>query len=320
MKVLNFLYRKKWFWRLNNAIERDLSFKAFRWGYRVRHEWWQQKRSYRLLRSFLPRFILQLLYAGVVVLVFEWLNLVLPLPKSFTIDYEVARPLIGTIVTVVGIFLGLYFTAVSAIAGGLLMRATEDLQQVFLREATGRDYITTLGMTVVLGVYYLALAAVKYPFSPYGILAIVLLVVYGVIRFIVLGFRTFYFLHPIQACTTITSDAGFAIENATAKGFGWRKNYLQDHYKKQAIRSVGTLRSLIRFGVDAIKVSDEQLIEIVQYTHGLLQYYLDKKKQIPTEGQWYRGKPKFEQWIFASESALVTALNTNDRRNRLVER
>src|SRR5213594_1593914 len=112
MKVRNSLYSKKWFWRLRNAYERIVSFNAFSWQYRARHYLWQEKRSYHVVRSFLFRFASRLLYAALIVILFEVLNLRMPLPKSFTMDHEIARSLIGTIVTVVGIFLGLYFTAV----------------------------------------------------------------------------------------------------------------------------------------------------------------------------------------------------------------
>jgi hypothetical protein len=218
--------------------------------------------------------------------------------------------LISTVVMVCGIFLGLYFTAVSAIAGNLFMRATEDLQQLFLRERKGHQYIKTLVFTTVIGIFYLFLHAFNYSISPFGPIVIALLAAYSIVRFLSLGSRTFYFIHPVEATATITSDAAYAILNASIHGFGWNKPFLQNHYKKQAESALTTLRSLINFGVEAVKLSEEQLVEIARYTGGLLNYYLEKKKQIPTESYWYKSRAQFQNWILADSTAVTMALNT----------
>ena len=216
----------------------------------------------------------------------------------------------ATTVTVVGIFLGLYFTAVGAVAGSLFMRATDDLQELFLRNPSGREYIRTLGLTTVIGMYYLGLGAIGYEASIVGLVAVVLLASYAAIRFVALGFRTFHFIHPIEASATIAADIAYAIKGSSVGGFGWKRDYLQNHYREQAVRALNTLRSLISFCVETIKVSDEQLITVARYSVGLLNDYVDRKKQIPTESHWHATRYQFQNWILAEASELELALNT----------
>ena len=310
MKIGNFLYGKKWFWRARFFLQHNLSFKFFTRVYQGRHFAWREKNSLRHFRLFLTAFVLYLLYGIVVVILLEMLSSVLPIASSVSIQAEISRQFLATIVTVVGIFLGLYFTAVSAVAGSLFMRATNDLQELFLRDPKGRDYIRVLGLTIVIGIYYLGLGVLGYEFSIVGLVAIVLLASYAAIRFIVLGFRIFHFIHPVEASAAIVGDAAYAIKGSSVGGFGWRRDYLQNHYRKQAARSLNTLRSLISFCVEAIEVSDEQLVTVAEHSGSLLNYYVDRRKQIPTESHWHASRQQFQDWILANESELALALNT----------
>ena len=310
MKIGNFLYGKKWFWRARFFLQHNLSFKFFTRVYQGRHFAWRGKNSLRHFRLFLTAFVLYLLYGIVVVILLEMLSSVLPIASSVSIQAEISRQFLATIVTVVGIFLGLYFTAVSAVAGSLFMRATNDLQEQFLRDPKGRDYIRVLGLTIVIGIYYLGLGVLGYEFSIVGLVAIVLLASYAAIRFIVLGFRIFHFIHPVEASAAIVGDAAYAIKGSSVGGFGWRRDYLQNHYRKQAARSLNTLRSLISFCVEAIEVSDEQLVTVAEHSGSLLNYYVDRRKQIPTESHWHASRQQFQDWILANESELALALNT----------
>lgn len=310
MGLKNFLYSQRWFWRTKLYFEQGPSFNAFKRLYEGKYFLKDEKTSFLVLKSFLKSFVFYLLYGAFFVAIFELLNYVLPVKPPFKIDYEVARDLIVAIVTVVGVFLGLYFTAVSAVAGGLFMRATNNLQELFLRDWKSRQYIRTLGLTTVIGIYYLGLSSIEYKFSVFGIFTLILLVSYAAIRFVVLGFRTFYFIHPIEASATITGDAAYAIKHVVAGTFGWNKDYLQNHNRKRADAALQALLSLINFGVEAVKLTEEQLITIARYCAALLSFYLEKKKHIPSESFWFRQKQQFQKWIFADSNAVIMALNT----------
>ncbi|GAI33578.1 unnamed protein product, partial [marine sediment metagenome] len=182
--------------------------------------------------------------------------------------------------------------------------------RLFIREKKGQQYIKTLALTMVIGIFYLALETFGYPVSSIGPILIAILAAYVVVRFISLGSRIFYFLHPIEASATITGDAAYAIQNATAQGFGWGKPYLQNHYREQADYALNTLQSLIDFGVNVVNLSNEQLVTIARYVGGLINYYLVRKKRIPTESYWFKTKPQFQNWILADSSEIILALNT----------
>ena len=121
MRIRNFLYGKRWFWRVRYFLQRSLLFELFKRVYQGRRFAGREKSSLHRFRSFLTDFVLYLLYGILVVILLETLNSVLPIASSVSIQAETSRQFLATIVTVVGIFLGLYFTAVSAVAGSLFI-------------------------------------------------------------------------------------------------------------------------------------------------------------------------------------------------------
>lgn len=287
-----------------------MSFQLFKHLYVLRHYYREQRISSALLQRHVRSFVLNVLASAVFIFLFEYLAKIFPYEIPFSPTKDELGLLISTVVLVCGILLGLYFTAASAVAGNLFMRATEDLQQLFLRERKGRQYIKTLVFTAVIGIFYLFLQAFDYSISPFGPVVIALLAAYSIVRFLSLGSRTFYFIHPVEAAATITSDASYAILNASSHDFGWNKPLLQNHCRRQAEGALATLRSLITFGIETVKLSEEQLVDIVGYIGGLFNDYLEKKKHIPSESYWYKSKTQFQNWILADSAALSVALNT----------
>lgn len=310
LKIINFFQSKAVFWKVKLFFQQKISFKLFRELYGIHHSIREHKISAILLRHSLGGFLKNLLYSAVFIFLFEFLAAIFPYEIPFSPAKDELGLLLTAVATVCGVFLGLYFTAVSAAAGNLFMRAPENLQKLFLRERRGRQYIRTLTFTTVISLSYLFLQALGYTISPLGPIVIIVLAGYAVFRFLYLGPQTFYFIHPEEAASTIRSDTAYAIQNACAGGFGWDKPFLQNHYKIQAQSALASLRSLINFGIETVKLSEEQLVTIANYAKSLFIYYLGNKKKIPTQSYWYRTKTQFPNWILADSSAIAIALNT----------
>lgn len=303
------LQNKATYWKLKASFDGKVTFNVFKRLYLLRNHYQEESVSADILRQTLPSVLGAGLYSAFFVFVTELFSH-LAKHVSYTLGKDELGLLVSTVVTVTGVFLGLYFTALSAVAGSLFMRAPEDLQLLFFRNRQGNQYIKTLVMTMLTGVYYLLLRSYGYKVGFLGPILITALTVYAIVRFMSLGIRTFYFIHPGEASATVTGDAARAIDGAGARGLGWKQPFLQNHSRKQAKQSLRTLTSLIDFGVDAIKLSEQQLVDIARYTGGLLAYYIEHKKKIPTESEWFDTKQKHQNWLLADSSELTMALNT----------
>ena len=306
----NFFEGSAIFWIVRKWSSERIDFPFFSRLYGLRKFGRDQKTDVYVFFGSLPSVVWYIASAGLFILVTQWLGTFLTWDFSTAFTDDHIGLLISTIVTVSGVFLGLYFAALSAVAGGLFMRAPDDLQSIFIRERRGKQYVRIIALTTLIGIFYLFLRTFDYTLSPVGPFILSLLAAYSVVRFLALGTQTFYFIHPTETCAAITGDCSVAINSASVEGYGWRKDYLQNHYRKQAQNALGTLESLVDFGAEALKLSDEQMTVIVRAVAGLLVFYLDKKKRIPSDSFWYRQKVQHKNWILTDAIELTLSLNT----------
>lgn len=308
-RLRNNLQNKSIWWKSKLWIETKVIFKSHKKLYGLRYKYRDEKFSSIILRKSLGAILKTTVIAVVFIVATEALSEVSG-DIVYTLGSEELGLLIATVVTITGVFLGLYFTALSAVAGNLFMRAPERLQALFLRERKGSQYIKTLVLTMIIGIIYLLLRSFGYQVGFMGPVFITILAIYAVIRFMALGFQTFYFINTQEAASILTGDVAYSIDNASAGKRGWKKDYLQEHHRKQAKNALDTLSNLVDFGIDPIKLSGSQLLDISKFTAGLLNYYIKKKKSIPTESKWFATKYEHQNWLITEEAAVNMALNT----------
>ncbi len=310
LSVKNYLNKKKFFWRIVNFWKNSLVFPLWKNFYITRDIYREERISESILQRSVLSLVLNLAYAAVFIGIFEYLYTIFPYTFPFQLDAPSINDLLQTTITVTGVFLGLYFTAVSAIAGNLFIQAPKNLQDLFLRERKGKQYIRTLARTTIISLGYLLLQIFKYPVSPLGPIIVVVLAAYAVIRFLSLGSRVFYFLHPSETINAVTFDISSHIRRVAVHGFCWDKDFLQNHTRIKTEQSFDLAKSFIRFAKDKMNLSSEQMVEVAKYLGGLLGYYVEKKKEIPSRSYWFRPKREFQNWILANSNELSIALNS----------
>jgi hypothetical protein len=322
-QLINYFYNKQLFWKTKQWVDQKVVFVIFSNFHLIRNRFQEEKNTATILRYTIGGTLSTLLYSSIFILVLELLSIKFA-PIFFTLfDYGFPNTigedpiglLLSTIVTVNGVFLGLYFTALSAVAGNMFVKAPESLQQLFLKERQGKQYVDTVVATTVIGIFYLLARVFGYETSRLSILLLSILAVYAIARFISLGAKAFNFIHPVEASLTINNIAVNAMDNVMVSQIGWKKDYLQDHYRKEALRALNTLRDLVVFSFKEIKPSRQQYVDIVRNTANLLGYLITRKKTIPSESLWFTTQYKHQNWLLADSSEVTVALNTGTSLN-----
>lgn len=308
-RILNDLQNFKAFWKAGLFYQRRISFPIFSFTYSQKYKFREGTISFRILIATLGGFFRLLLIALVFIVSVDILTRITNLGE-LSLDEDALSQLLNTLVTTIGVLLGLYFAALSAVAGSLFMKAPKKLQDLFRRDRKGNQYIKTLVLVTIIGLIYMLLMAYDYNIGSIGPILITALALYATARMLAIGPLTFYFIHPGEAGSTLSGDAAKAIDNASYGGFGAKKDYLQKHYQKQAKESLDTYHELIGFGIDQLGLSPESHLEIAGSITGLLRYYLRHRKEIPSDSLWYAKKYKHKNWLLTQESALTMALNT----------
>lgn len=308
LQIKNDLYQTKSFWKIKGWVESRPLFWLWRGLNWADTRGTAARSSVSILLPTLYSFIKASIYGTIIILILQASSRFYVSP--FVLDKSAIDTLLTVIASVSGVFLGLYFTAISGIASSFLTRATPDVRQFFLSIPTGQQYIRTVAMTGIIAIFYIATKSLGYVINPLGIAFLALLAAYIIIRFWTVGSSVFDAMEPSSSMPWITRDAFNFIKGAAPPGFRWKTPVMQNHQRRRAAYQVTLIDNLLKFDVLEIKISDGELLTALRYVGGLLTAYRDQKQKIPTESLWYKTKVLSENWAFADSTRVLLAINT----------
>ena len=158
LRIKNFLHRKKSFWLLRKWFNGKANFKFWKTIFGLNYSYHESKSSFYLLLPTLGQFIRTTIYVVFIIFTLELWNFVYPVDATFykdIFDKQAIDTFLATIASISGVFLGLYFTAISSIAGNFLIRASQDIRRYFLLSPEGMQYVRTVALTGIIAVFYI---------------------------------------------------------------------------------------------------------------------------------------------------------------------
>jgi hypothetical protein len=215
-----------------------------------------------------------------------------------------------TIASVTGVFLGLYFTAISIVASSVFATVPSDVRELLLKEKVGNVYIRILSVLLAVSVILLGYRAFNHNPGALITLAVLLFGCFSIFGFVVLGLRVFFFFDPTTLVDSIFGDLYNNIALATIKGLKWHDANFQAHYQKLASRNIATLKDVVEFCARAAYLQKRPLSIVLQKTCYFLRYYQKQKHLIPTNSNWFARVPKYKDTFLADVSALTVALQS----------
>ncbi|MEI8174420.1 MAG: hypothetical protein WCG28_00545 [bacterium] len=308
MRIKNNLYRTRRYWLTKKWIDDRPVFSFWKGMYRGSYGINKFKNYKDILLPTLTSFGGAVIYSIFIIFILELLNNYYPVNIGY--QKEAIDTFLSVVASISGVFLGLYFTAISGIASSYLLRAPQNVKQFFLTEPRGQQYVRTIAITGIVSVFYIVFKSFDQTIHPAGLGFLSLLVAYIVIRFWQVGTNVFYSLEPQFALPWITRDILFSMKNIAPPGFQWNTPAIQNHHRGLASSKFALIKNLVRFGKNEMKISDEQLITSMGYIGGLLFSYADFKKKTPTQSYWFETKNEFQDWGLASSSEIAIALST----------
>ena len=256
----------------------------------------------------LKSFVGAVTYSVFIIFILELLSAYYPLNLRY--QKEAVDTFLSVVASISGVFLGLYFTAISGIASSYLLRAPQNVKQFFLKEPRGRQYVRTIAITGIVSVFYIVFKSFDQTIHPAGLAFLSLLVAYIVIRFWQVGTNVFYSLEPQSALTWITRDILFSMKSIAPPGFQWANPAIQNHHRGLVASKFSLIKNLLRFGKDEMKISDDQLVTTIGYICGILVSYAGFKSKTPTNSYWFETKNEYQDWGLANSSEIAIALST----------
>lgn len=336
LRLKNNLYRKKFYWVIRKWLNNKPVFSFWKKIFNTRSGVSESFQSYRALKESIPTVIFYSFLAGFFIFIAEVLpglihRLLLFINHLFinyspylseralslnqisiSLNANVYTELLTTIAATSGVFLGLYFTALSVVAGNLFPKLTENIRTLFIQEKVGAQYIKVVSFSMLVSVGYLLSQVLGYHPHSIGPIFITIIAVYGIGTFMFLGFRAFYFFDPTKLCPIPLNDVYKNIKLATIDGFRYADQNFSNHYQGQASKALNILKELTDYAIDNNKNKsfENQLVKLSASFGYLINNYIDSKRKIPTESYWYRNKPQYPRWLLADSIEVSLALNT----------
>lgn len=313
-RLINYLQDKKRYWKAkrnygrlaDRSAVRNNEFKAF-----VGEQKLQTRILWDSLKEMPYLLLAAIVFIGSAEVLADYLQLHFGLTLTVTTEGEDSlNQLLTALVTVLGVVLGLYFTTLSAVAGNLFIRAPASLQKLFLSDREGRQYVQTLVLALLIGIFYLLYISTGNKPSILGPSLLVIACAYVVMRFMALGSQSFYFIHPRKASEKLQGDMDTAINNVIFNKRGARRGTVQRTSRYYAAQALQTFDKLVDFGVDPVKLSGPQFATIATYIGRSVQRYLGVRNMIPTSSAWFTTKHIHKKWLISDDSSIMMALNT----------
>lgn len=219
--------------------------------------------------------------------------------------------LFQAVAAVAGVFLALYFTAVSTVAASVYVNVPHDIRSLIVRDRLGNVYVAGVAFTMALSVIVLIAHAVTgraYELAPpiVGVFA-----AFSIFAFIRLGQRAFYLADPTLLAGTLAYDFDSWLRRATDTGWRWDDPSFQEHYRQRAQQSVTSLASLLAIAGDQPHLRGGSVRQLASQTAGLLTRYLALRDRVPTKSRWFGERYEHKQWYLTDSTEVDTATATS---------
>jgi len=287
------LIQFKLFWKAKSLAGR-LLFRLKRRAYGGRSKWQEEKAKSRSLAQLFRITGASVLWGILAAIVLQLIDSFLyPVYEYFGLsvaDDSTYITLLATICGIGGVFIALYYTAISNIGGAIYAHVPNNIRDLLARERVGSVYMNIVAFITLLG---LCLIGFRLLGLQRIFLAVPVMAILGgvcILGFVRLGQRAFYLFDPTVLANNIILELSHFVESATVQGFGWNNPSFQTHANRRAGGALDTLITLSSISSKADHLNGKPFAQLACGVSKFLAYYAKEKKRIPSDSKWYEAK------------------------------
>ena len=311
--VFLFFSQYRFFWRLR-TISQKLIFWIRAHLFRLQYFSRDKKDNFTGLRHLFQITRVQLIIALLFAIFLQLIDPIVLNYYNFTFlkipnDSDYVTFLV-TISGIGGVFIGLYYAAISTIGGSIYAKVPNNIRDLLAQERVGNVYMNFLSFITFLG---LSLVSFRILGLERIHLAIPLMLVaagIGIIAFVKLGQRVFYLFDPTALSQRLFGQLRQFIKMVMAGGHRWNDAAFQRHANKLASSSLDTLETLTDITNREVHLSGEPFISLSKKLITFLLFYDRSKNHIPSDSQWYEQKYVHRDWYRTDDSMVSIAHQT----------
>ena len=218
--------------------------------------------------------------------------------------------LLATISGIGGVFIGLYYAGLSMVGSSTYANVPNNIRDLLAHEKFGNFYMGFLAFLTFLGLILIAFRVMGLSRIHFAIPLVTMLSGIGIISFVKLGQRAFYFFDPTALSHHIFQELQRGLSMVVAGGFRWQDRSFQNHAHKRASAILDTLETLSDITSKQPHLNGKPFIALSKNLLNFLIFYEDKRRTIPTESVWYQQQYQHQDWYRTDDTAVSLAHQT----------
>jgi len=234
------------------------------------------------------------------------------LAKTISDNYDYIQNFLNTVVQLAGLFLTLYFTAISLIASTVYSRVPGDVRTLAVDEKVGNVYIRVVAILGAISILYLIAGVMGVQIGLVGLVAIGALSILSLFSFLFLGKRTFNFFQPTIFVQYLVNQLARWIRLSSGHRRSIQTPSLQDYYRRKAEENLATYRNIVSLATkeEYHRIEPQALVTLLEFTIDLATFYQQRKPWISSESFWFEKVGKHRDWLTVGPTELEMALAT----------
>lgn len=209
-----------------------------------------------------------------------------------------------------GVFIGLYYAAISAIVTQSYVGVASSIRRLLLADRVGRVYmrllvvvtsvaLVALGSEVVLGIRSEPLALIE-----------VVLGIVTVVQFVRLGNRAFALLDHVALATEVANAVSRSFRLCTKRQGSTFSNEYSDLARREVALSVDTLGALAARSVESMAIAASAPLTMAQRLVAIQAQYVSQKSEIRRASTWFPRSFVHTKWYVAQDHLTSIAAQT----------
>ncbi|MDR3502098.1 MAG: hypothetical protein P4L79_05895 [Legionella sp.] len=209
-----------------------------------------------------------------------------------------------------GVFIGLYYAAISTIAGSIYAKVPNNIRDLLAQERIGNMYMHFLSFITFLGISLASFRVLGFSRICLAIPVMLVAAGVGIIAFVKLGQRVFYLFDPTALSLHLFGQLRQFVKMVNAGGYRWNDAVFQRHANKLASSSLDTLETLSDITKNEAHLHGSPFISLSENLISFMLFYERTKKYIPSDSQWYEQKYVHRDWYRTEDTRVSVAHQT----------
>lgn len=225
------------------------------------------------------------------------------------IDQTLISDILIALVSVAGVFLGLYCSYIATVFSSKYVNAPQEISNLFRDDLINSKSITAITNYMIFSIIVIISNLL---YENIGLITIAInfiLAIYMIVSYVYIGKRILTMSNTYSVAESIYDSFFREFKKISSSRVFANDANFQNHIKKVTYKNIEMLKIINIYNLGTEENKNQSLFNFMYNNLILLSSYMNTKKHIPYDSLWFKTN-EYNKWYKASYHELITALNT----------